>query len=163
CFITEKIDGTNAQICFDEHGQILCGSRKRAITPEDDNYGFARWAYENQDALFNILGEGRHYGEWWGAGIQRRYGLDKKMFSLFNSGRWSERDLEEVEQLSVVPVLYHGDFLTEEIDRVMAELKEGGSVASKGFMNPEGIVIFHSASQTLYKRTFDFDETGKPD
>lgn len=37
CVITEKIDGTNAQICITEDGQFLTGSRTRWITPENDN------------------------------------------------------------------------------------------------------------------------------
>ena len=53
CVITEKLDGTNAQINFDVSGNILCGSRKRIITPKDDHYGFATWAYENKEDLFN--------------------------------------------------------------------------------------------------------------
>ena len=32
--VTEKIDGTNAQIYITEDGQFLVGSRKRWITPE---------------------------------------------------------------------------------------------------------------------------------
>lgn len=42
CTITEKIDGTNASIYIGEDGEFLTGSRTRWITPEDDNYGFAR-------------------------------------------------------------------------------------------------------------------------
>ena len=108
CVITEKLDGTNAQVNFNIDGDIICGSRNRQIVPGDDNYGFASWAYGNKEMLFEILGEGRHYGEWWGAGIQRRYGKKEKIFSLFNSGRWHSNDLARVEQLEVVPVLYSG-------------------------------------------------------
>jgi hypothetical protein len=74
--ITEKIDGTNGQIAFNEEGQMFVGSRSRWITPEMDNHGFARWAYENEAEL-RKLGPGRHFGEWWGSGIQRGYGLQK--------------------------------------------------------------------------------------
>lgn len=63
--ITEKIDGTNGQIFIDEEGNIKAGSRSRWITPEDDNYGFARWVAEHADEL-RELGHGRHFGEWWG-------------------------------------------------------------------------------------------------
>ena len=77
CIITEKIDGTNAQVFIGENGEFLTGSRNRWITPEDDNAGFARWALENKEKLLQ-LGPGRHFGEWWGSGIQRRYGLDRK-------------------------------------------------------------------------------------
>lgn len=161
CVITEKLDGTNAQINFDADGNILCGSRKRMITPEDDNYGFASWAYTNQGKLFAILGEGRHYGEWWGQGIQRRYGMDKKIFSLFNSGRWHKTDLEDVDQLSVVPVLYAGEFTTNIVDEVMTKLK-GQSVAAEGYTNPEGVIVFHSQIKQMFKVTFEHDASGKP-
>ena len=41
CFIYPKIDGTNGQAyCLD--GKIYVGSRKRFITPEDDNAGCAK-------------------------------------------------------------------------------------------------------------------------
>lgn len=165
CVITEKLDGTNAQICFNEYGHILCGSRNRIITPEDDNYGFARWAYENQEALFDVLGEGRHYGEWWGSGIQRKYGLSggERWFSLFNTGRWSSRDTDQVDFLDVVPVLYAGEFSSEKVDEVMDKLRETGSIAAPGFMNPEGIVVYHSQINQMFKVTFEHDETGKPE
>ena len=163
CVITEKIDGTNAQIVFDEQGKILCGSRKRVITPEDDNYGFAKWAYDNKDELFTILGEGRHYGEWWGSGIQRRYGLTgtDKRFSLFNSGRWHSKDLETVPQLYVVPILYAGEFTTNVADTTMYQLKETGSIAADGYMNPEGVIVYHSQINQMFKITFEYDKTGK--
>src|SRR5678815_2758188 len=88
CVISEKIDGTNAQVYIpDDSSYVLAGSRNRWITPEDDNYGFATWVRDNATELLK-LGPGRHFGEWWGAGIQRRYGLTEKRWSLFNSGRW---------------------------------------------------------------------------
>ena len=88
CSITEKIDGTNACIYIGEDGEFLTGSRTRWITPEDDNYGFAKWALAHKDELM-ALGPGRHFGEWWGSGCQRGYGLTngEKRFSLFNTSR----------------------------------------------------------------------------
>lgn len=68
---SEKIDGTNAQIMITEDGQFLIGFRTRWITPTDDNHGFARWATEHKDELIAGLGVGKHFGEWWGQGIQR--------------------------------------------------------------------------------------------
>jgi len=73
--VTEKIDGTNAQVTITEDGRFLTGSRNRWITPDDDNHGFARWAKDHELELREGLGFGTHYGEWWGQGIQRRYGL----------------------------------------------------------------------------------------
>ena len=176
--ITEKLDGTNAQICITEDGEFLTGSRNRWITPEDDNYGFSKWAHENKEDLMN-LGIGRHYGEWWGQGIQIKYGMDKKVFSLFNTYRWAEEGsvLKEYKSqnpkqpskfqeyapkcCSVVPVLFEGDFHTTHILNTMDNLQEHGSAAAPGFMKPEGIVIFHKHSGSLYKKTFDFDNKGK--
>ena len=65
--ITEKIDGTNACIYIGEDGEFLVGSRTRWITPDQDNHGFAAWAYANKDKLL-LLGHGTHFGEWWGTG-----------------------------------------------------------------------------------------------
>ena len=70
--VTEKLDGTNAQIYITDDDRFLVGSRKRWIVPEDDNYGFARWAHEHEDELRAGLGYGQHFGEWWGQGIQRK-------------------------------------------------------------------------------------------
>jgi hypothetical protein len=84
--ITEKIDGTNAQICIGEDGSFQVGNRTRGITPENDHFGFAAWEYANQYELLQ-LGAGRHFGEWWGQGIQRGYGLTEKRFSLFDTAR----------------------------------------------------------------------------
>jgi len=160
CVITEKLDGTNSQINFSDTGEILCGSRNRIITPSDDNYGFANWAYRNQSDLFNILGEGRHYGEWWGLGIQRAYNMPIKMFSLFNTGRWNNIHTENVEQLAVVPVLYEGIFSTDAVDDAMKEL-QNSSHASYGFKNPEGVVVYHTQLAQMFKVTYENDDYGK--
>lgn len=162
--VTEKIDGTNAQIYIGSNGEFKVGSRTRWITPDKDNFQFARWAYDNQADLVRVLGEGKHYGEWWGQGIQRGYGMKTKYFSLFNTTRWS--DPETVALLGnfnirVVPVLYTGPFNTAEFDRILAELKISGSRAAPGFMNPEGVVIYDTQSGTGFKKTFDYDDTGK--
>lgn len=160
--ITEKLDGTNAQI-YISSTEFKVGSRTRWITPQNDNHGFARWAYDNKDELIRVLGEGKHYGEWWGNGIQRGYGMRTKVFSLFNTSRWDAKTLFETTKIDVdvVPVLYTGSFDTTEFDRVLAALKVSGSLAAPGFMNPEGIVIYDTRSGTGYKKTFDYDDTGK--
>ena len=159
--ITEKIDGTNACILITPEGEFLTGSRTRWITPQDDNFGFSRWAHENKQELLK-LGEGLHFGEWWGSGIQRGYGLPKgeKRFSLFNTSRWSDDTLRP-KCCHVVPVLYEGMFSTVEADIKIRLLKELGSLASPGFMKPEGIVIFHTAGNLGFKKTIEKDDTPK--
>jgi len=76
--ITEKMDGTNACVVIQDGNFVGAQSRNRIITPEDDNMGFANWAYENQSDLEG-LGDGYHYGEWCGPGIQKNpHNLGKK-------------------------------------------------------------------------------------
>ena len=162
--VTEKIDGTNAQIFITDDGDLFAGSRTRMITPEDDNHGFAKWAYGNKQELVDALGPGRHFGEWWGKGIQRNYGLTEKRFSLFNVNRWKQEELPEG-LLYVVPTLGTPNVYLEApgegFNRLMDWLKESGSFAAPGFMDPEGIVIRHGRSGTMFKKTFDYDEHGK--
>ena len=173
CTITEKVDGTNAQICFSADGDLLVGSRKRQIWPEGfegrnqcDNAGFADWVYRHRDALFETLGEGRHFGEWCGGKIQRGYNLPEKQFLLFNTSRWGEgrQEIPHVLRdagLGCVPVIYEGDFTSSVVDWAMDWLQQNGSVISPGFMNPEGVVVYHHALRDYFKVTYDHDMTGK--
>lgn len=156
--ITEKLDGTNAQVCVTEDGQVLAGSRTQWITPERDNFGFAAWVRDNRDELLK-LGPGRHFGEWWGQGIQRNYGLKEKRWSLFNVRRWNSSNLPAC--CHVVPLLWCGDFSTASVLAEMDALKRNGSSAAPGFMNPEGVVIFHTQSGALFKKTYEKDDAGK--
>lgn len=162
CCITEKLDGTNAQVFIADDGEtIKAGSRNRWITPADDNFGFAHWVEANRDDLLK-LGPGRHFGEWWGSGIQRGYGLQKgeKRFSLFNTGRWSDPETRPA-CCHLVPVLYHGIFTDTAVEIALGMLRDNGSVAAPGFMDPEGVVVFHSASRTLFKKTIKNDSEPK--
>lgn len=156
-FVTEKIDGTNAQVIIGEDGSVCAASRTRIITPSDDNYGFARWVQDNAEML-RELGPGRHFGEWWGAGIQRGYGLTEKRFSLFNVGRWG---VSRPACCGVVPLLYCGPFDTAAIDRQVEFLRESGSSAAPGFMFPEGVIAYHTASGLMFKKTLEKDAEPK--
>lgn len=155
--VTEKIDGTNAQIMIGESGEFLTGSRNRWITPENDNYGFARWAQENKDELLT-LGPGQHFGEWYGQGIQHGYGLKEKRLALFNTFRWSD---VRPKCCDVVPVLYRGPFKTLPIESCLEELAREGSKLVPGWMRPEGIIIFHTAANMGFKKTILKDEEYK--
>jgi len=149
--ITEKIDGTNAQIHIDEDWIVTTSSRNRIITPNKDNYGFATWVRENLDDV-KKLGKGRHYGEWWGEGIQKnRYGVTGKHFSLFNTFRPTESLPECIKQ---VPVLYTGPYLDSDIMYQFNTLKEQGS--KLGGSDPEGIIIYFHEARNVMKMTYDY-------
>jgi hypothetical protein len=161
CVITEKIDGTNAQINITEDGRVFAGSRSRIITPADDNFGFARWVEQHSEEL-QKLGPGRHFGEWWGSGIQRGYGLPKgeKRFSLFNVAKWGD-DAVRPTCCHVAPVIYAGPFRTVEVERAIDALRANGSLASPGFMQPEGVIVWHGAARQMFKVTCERDEQPK--
>jgi len=207
--ITEKIDGTNAQILIiktddvyvesanstkevDEFFYNYClyqnkgicvfaGSRKRWLdtSSKGDNFGFAKWVQRNAEELLK-LGEGRHFGEWYGNGIQRGYGLEEKRFALFNVGKWASskvlignvlcerNELKEDDKriivpqcCEVVPILYEGLFDTQEIKKQVKILYFSGSKAVPGFMKAEGVVAYHKASRQLFKKTIENDEKPK--
>ena len=156
---------------------MLAGSGSRWITPADDNFGFAAWVEAHRDELLT-LGPGLHRGEWWGAGIQRRYGLTEKRFSLFNTQRWALHGTEpkavptddprmtRIQDVlppccGLVPVLYQGPFDTAMVDQCLDRLRLNGSVASPMFMYPEGVVVFHTAGNVGFKKTLDKDDAAK--
>ena len=192
CTITEKIDGTNGQILIvnpaisidtqeepptcvvnidDNDFNVYAGSRNRWVYPAKslDNSGFAAWVVERAPLLVEILGEGRHYGELWGAGIQRRYGLtgSDKRFSLFHP-KWEQvltgralGGLPIPAGLGVVPVLYQGKFETKWVEDCLFRLRMEGSYAAPGFMEPEGVVVYHEAAKAYFKATILNDEKPK--
>ena len=191
--VTEKIDGTNGQVhirlaegselemgydtqievdglpCY-----IRAGSRNRWVLHlgSDDNNGFGRWVHAHAHELA-ALGTGAHFGEWWGSGIQRKYGLSDKRWSLFNVGRWvrddqgdgtrepcGEKQAYAPKCCHVVPMIGVGvgfDIVYQSIER----LKTEGSRAAPGFMKPEGIVAFHTHARTLFKMTIEKDTEHK--
>ena len=172
--ITEKIDGTNSQVFIDYKDKqitnsyvepvaivgdfvLWAGSRNRYLTIDNDNFGFAKCVKMNAEELVQ-LGTGLHFGEWWGQGIQRNYGLKEKRFSLFNVHKWGEN---RPECCHIVPVLYEGEFDTDIINYRVKVLLDTGSVVAPGFMNPEGIIIFHTAGNYLFKVTCENDGVPK--
>ncbi|WP_190822039.1 RNA ligase family protein [Saccharopolyspora pogona] len=162
--ITEKIDGTNACVIVSEDGsEVWAQSRNKLITPDDDNAGFARWVADNAGVLADVLGPGYHFGEWWGSKIQRTYGLvnGDKRFSLFNVKLYEEVYTDYVPGLGLVPVLYQGRFSEWEIDVSLEILRAYGSVAAPGFMNPEGIVVYHTAMRAGFKVLLENDHISK--
>jgi hypothetical protein len=179
--ITEKLDGTNAAVVitpipFNGVGQVdesnlsaecarvgpwrlFAQSRTRVIVPGDDNFGFAAWVRDNAADLVT-MGEGHHFGEWWGRGIQRGYGLAERRFSLFNVHRWGHPDVRPA-CCHVVPELWRGEFDTAFVNGAITMLKAKGSVAAPGFMKPEGVVIFHTTANLCFKKTIEKDEMSK--
>jgi len=171
----DPVDGETVVLLNEDLGEdglpkfeytIRAGSRNRWISTARDNAGFAKYVFDNRFDLVQTLREGRHYGEWWGQGIQRNYGLKEKRLSLFNTFRWSHLDGTQVKGLYVVPELYRGPMYSAVIEHnfvkdVLDNLRETGSVAAPGFMNPEGVIIYHEAAKQYFKATTVDDEKPK--
>jgi hypothetical protein len=197
CQITEKVDGTNACVVIEEvEGQTINGfwvyaqSRKQLITPEKDNQGFARWVDENQDKLIQLLGVGRHYGEWYGSKINGNpYNLDSKRFALFDPLRYEHslfipsaaqignpwgtvpHDLSprlgEV-YVHTVPLLECTMFHTWVVDHWVQWLRKNGSqlphlyrMDEDDTRPAEGVVVWHTAARQSFKVTLENDEKPK--
>lgn len=150
--ITEKIDGTNACIII-ENGEIVgVQSRSRLITPDNDNYGFAGWVDRNKDELVK-LGDGYHYGEWAGNGIQKNHhNIDGKKLFLFNSNRWRDGRDERPAGVECVPVLWEGVKTELTIPMIMDEL---WATAKRDGYHPEGIVVWYHKTKRYEKYTFE--------
>jgi hypothetical protein len=158
CVITEKIDGTNGLVYVNlDTGSVLAGSRNRWLVPgKTDNFGFASWVMAHAADLAR-LGHGYHYGEWWGVGIGRGYGLFERRFSLFHVAK----DGVKPACCAVVPQLYVGLFETDAVGLVIDMLRASGSRAAPGFMAPEGVVVYHKAAGTAFKVTLEHDDEAK--
>lgn len=147
--ITEKLDGTNACIIISDNEIIGVQSRKRLITPEDDNYGFAQWVSENKDDILG-LGEGYHYGEWAGLGIQKNpHDIPGKKFFLFNTFRWNENNPNRPACCDVVPVLFQGQLSPEVIPDLLTKLSESAGENQ----SPEGVIVYYHAFRKYTKHT----------
>lgn len=182
--ITEKLDGSNSAIHierFDTHEDamkvveslpsdptkivtarggvalLMAQSRKRLLSADSDNHGFFDWVWKNSETLVSDLGDGTHFGEWYGHKINRGYGLDEKRFALFNVKKWQDKSFL-TPQLETVPWLSTEPYFTEElIGRWAVQLKWNGSHANTGYMYPEGLCIYHHAANTVFKYTLDGD------
>lgn len=65
-----KLHGTNAAIGFTSDGDTIAQSRRRVLTPGDDNHGFAAWAY-NKGRKHLRTSHALVFGEWFGPGIMK--------------------------------------------------------------------------------------------
>lgn len=188
CIITEKLDGTNAQVYIrpadeDESGYmaalesgidtqievdgvpayIRAGSRTRYLHHggKQDNFGFGMWVFQNAHELAK-LGFGRHFGEWYGVGIQRGYELAERRFALFNVHRWNW-DPNRPACCGVVPKLGTDTtpFSSDIVDNALNYLRTYGSVAVPGYLKPEGVVVYLPAAKQLFKVLLENDDKPK--
>lgn len=96
-----KLHGTNAAVQVYPDGAVVAQSRKRIITPVQDNMGFAAWVHAHADEWRKMTASALSscwslngglptpvtiYGEWFGPGIQKGVACNKvpaKQFAVF--------------------------------------------------------------------------------
>lgn len=161
--IAEKIDGTNGVLHVDHQSRtVLAGSRSKWLINDGsrswDNHGFGAWVKENEEKLLN-LPEGLHYGEWYGKGINRNYGMKDRKLMLFNRSRYQnileEGDFPTELELETVISLVSVSELPEEALRIKARVDKEGSYHVPGFMKTEGVIFRFQLSAKVYKEVWD--------
>lgn len=175
CIISEKIDGTNGLIEIN-YDSVKFGSKNRYLESHEDNAGFMNFYSYHKNIFINTAKELNEkeieisgetltkyeeiypihiYGEWFGKGIQRGYGLDKKFFMPFNP-EYAELLIEhEVPHIVRPYILYEGKFSEKVATSSMHFLKEEGSYVIPKYMKPEGIVIYFPKYNFYLKDTFE--------
>lgn len=132
--VTEKIDGTNAQVYISNTADFL--------TEEE------RSRYTRHIALVN--------GCFVYAGSRNRW------ITLAGRGlALADWRCEQVPCCHVVPVLLRHTFDTSRVDMLLEHLQVVGSYAAPSFMKPEGVVVFHAKSGQMFKKTLDKNDGHK--
>lgn len=158
-----------------EEGQLYAigaQSRKHLIWPGSDNFGFAGWVKANAKVLADLLGPGRHFGEWWGQGIQGGHGMDRKVFSLFDQHRWSgvaQQRSDWIDRageinMTYVPLIYTGKFSHDVVPYSINLLRQNGSIAAAAYgvsHKAEGVVIELPYLDVRFKAFLENDDLPK--
>lgn len=128
------IHNSNGSIRIDKEGKVICQSRERIITPQDDNAGFARFISELPQSVFDKLTSPYSnfkeivvYGEWAGKGIQSKVGIcqAEKFWAIFAvkiindaypDGFWDDVEALFIEDLREFRIYNIADGKTWEIE-----------------------------------------------
>jgi len=165
CFINEKIDGTNGMIEITKDA-LRFGSRNTYLSSKEDNHGFYKFCkeyitYPVSDIIIRRLYPNnpptypvRIYGEWFGKGIQRTYGLKARYFMPFNPYHADALTYCGVPYIVYPAELYSGKFSVSQLELCMDDLKLRGSKVIEDYMNPEGVVIYFPKYNFSLKRKF---------
>ena len=161
CYVFPKIDGTNASVWVDENYNIRAGSRKREITPDNDNAGFAKFAL-NDARIIGFLSEYpgfRLYGEWLVPHTLKTYNKDAwrkfYVFDVFNHylgsyvpyGEYKEYlDKHDIDYIPAYSTMKNATY-----DHFLIELNKNDFLVSEGV--GEGIVIKNYNYKNKYGRT----------
>lgn len=185
CYLTYKIDGTNACVFLGDDGNVKCGSRKRELTTEGDkdNAGFAaeilfntynvdHYAFELREYLLKYP---RHviYGEWLVPVTIKRYEKDawRKLYLFDVYDTETEKYLpyewlvEHFKKTAIIPLIAKLENPTiEEIEKLLDEtgkflitdgIGEGIVIKNYDFVNRYGRVCWAKMLTEDFKKQKD--------
>lgn len=152
-----KIHGTNAAVGKTEDGIVWFQSRNRILTPDDDNYDFAKWAVRKD---WDFVNPGTIvYGEWAGEGIQSKVAISQasRKFYIFSTydhqyGEW-------------VPLDFHGDY--REWDKDIIQMRYHLTNIEIDFRDKECMEFIEQKTLEveeqcpIAKKFFDIEGTGE--
>jgi len=147
CYIFPKIDGTNAQLWWDDG--LCAGSRNRELTVGADNAGFYEWA-KGQRVFNSFFGEHpqlRLYGEWLVPHTLKTYDDSAwrkfYVFDVMDGDKYLHYDeyskiLDEFGIEYIVPIC---KVENPSYDRLISQLEKNTYLIKDGEGTGEGIVI----------------------
>ena len=161
CYVFPKLDGTNASVWVDDDLSIRAGSRKREVTPESDNAGFAAFAL-NDERIRDFLSENpflRLYGEWLVPHTLKTYRKDAwrkfYVFDVFDHDSDSFLDYsvyqEILDSFSLDYIPAYSVMNNATYDHLLIEINKNDFLVSEGI--GEGIVIKNYGYKNKYGRT----------
>lgn len=162
CHVFPKLDGTNASVWWEDEG-IRAGSRRRPLTPMDDNHGFCDWAYHN-DKLIYFLEAYKHlrlYGEWLVPHTFKGYRDDAwRRFYVFDVVERNTNEFVAYDEYSQLLEQYDLDFIPRIAivnhgqEKQFWDIAEQNDYLCKPGAGPgEGIVIKRHGFTNRYGRT----------
>ena len=163
CHIFPKIDGTNASVWW--NNGVNAGSRRRHISVDDDNAGFAQFA-TNDEKIEKFLSENqelRLYGEWLVPHSLKTYREDAwRKFYVFDVCRDKDDSVEYLtyEEYSILLEKYGIEYIppictinNSSYDQLVEQLRQNIFLIEDGKGVGEGIVIKNYSFVNRFNRT----------
>ena len=147
-YIFPKIDGTNASVWVD-NSIVKCGSRNRELSMENDNAGFCKWVFDQDNIKEYLIKNPTHrlYGEWLVPHSLKTYRQeawrDFYVFDIMIDEEYLTYEIykEKLEQFNInyIPLICkvkNGNY-----DKFISQLEKNTFLIENGKGMGEGIVI----------------------
>lgn len=164
CFVFPKLDGTNASMWLHED-KIMCGSRNRVLTEDNDNAGFCKWVnnvgnIKKFKAYFKKYPHDILYGEWLVPHTLKHYResawRDFYVFDVYDGdGKWytpfegyiDSLIIHDINYIELTAIIYKPSY--EQLVKVM---KNNFYLIKDGQPCGEGIIIKNYEYENKYGR-----------